>query len=190
MGLAGAPIMRVAAMASQGRVFRDARFSQEGGDSIYHEGIGTPETGMNEDSSSALLEFANGAKGVYTQVFFSKGKAATRGATISGYRGTVSFDWYTNQVRHVPHTEGGVHIWEPAEAGSHFGGDEELARNFVAVVKGEQKSISPLGHGLESVYACLAAKESAETGTFVDVRPCGLGTARRQQMSMGDEEEK
>ena len=58
---------------------------------------------MNEDSSSALLEFASGAHGVYTQVFYARRDAATRGATISGYRGTLSFDWYTNELKRVRH---------------------------------------------------------------------------------------
>lgn len=174
-GLAGAPITRVAATMSRGRVFRDARFAEEGGESAYHENIGTPEEGMNEDSSNALLEFANGAKGVYTQVFFVRGKAEARGATISGYRGTVQFDWYDNTIRHVPHFEGEVRQWSPADAGAHFGGDGELGRNFMAVVRGEERSISPLRGGLQSVFACLAAKESAETGRFVNVRPCRLG---------------
>jgi Predicted dehydrogenases and related proteins len=172
--LAGAPIVRVAATYSQGRVFRDARFASEGGDALYYEGIGTPETGMNEDSSNALLEFANGSKGVYTQVFYSRREAQARGATVSGPRGTVQFDWYANRLRYVPHFEGEVETWEPKGIEGHFGGDDELARNFLAVVRGEEASMSPLSSGLKSVYACLAAKESAETGRFVDVRPCRL----------------
>jgi predicted dehydrogenase len=173
-GLAGAPIVRVAATYSRGRVFRDARFAAEGGDARYYEGIGAPETGMNEDSSNALLEFANGAKGVYTQVFFARKEAEARGATVTGPKGTVQFDWYANRIRHIPHFDGEARSWEPGEAGAHFGGDGELARNFVAMVRGEAASLSPLSCGLQSVFACLAAKESAETGRFVDVRPCRL----------------
>jgi predicted dehydrogenase len=173
-GLAGAPIVRVAAQISRDRVFRDARFAEEGGDAVYFENVGTPESGMNEDSSSALLEFANGVKGVYTQVFFVKGEAQARGATVSGYRGTVQFDWYANRLREIPHLEGEPRSWAPPDAGSHFGGDGELGRNFMAVARGEEASMSPLSGGLQSVYACLAAKESAETQRFVDVRPCLL----------------
>lgn len=173
-GLAGAPIVRVAATYSQGRVFRDAQFAAEGGDAWYYEGIGTPETGMNEDSSNALLEFANGAKGVYTQVFFARKEAQARGATVTGPKGTVQFDWYANRIRHIPHFDGEARAWEPGEAGAHFGGDGELGRNFVAMVRGEETSLSPISCGLQSVFACLAAKESAETGRFVDVRRCRL----------------
>ncbi|MEO6848912.1 MAG: Gfo/Idh/MocA family oxidoreductase, partial [Chthoniobacterales bacterium] len=167
--LAGAPIVRVAAMLSQGRVFRDSTTRPKDAatdeeTAVYYDDIGTPETGMNEDSSSALLEFANGVKGVYTQVFFSKGAAETRGATLSNYRGTVSFDWYRNTIRHVPHLGGEARQWEVGEAGNHFGGDDVLARNFFEVIKGQAASLCPIETGLQSVFACLAAKESAATG--------------------------
>lgn len=177
--LAGAPIVRVASMISQGRVFRD-RAAQatdspaEAEGVAYFEGVGTPETGMNEDSSSALLEFGNGVKGVYTQVFFIKRDAAARGATLSNYKGTVTFDWYQNTIRHVPHFEGETKQWSVAETGGHFGGDAVLGRNFVEVVRGEAESISTIGAGLSSVFACLAAKESAETGQFINVHQCAM----------------
>jgi len=176
--LAGAPITRVAATTSQGRVFRDAAARNEE-EAAYYEGIGSPESGMNEDSSNALIEFANGVKGVYTQVFFSKGDAAARGATISGYKGTLSFDWYKNQIRHVPHFEGESREWTGPTAADHFGGDSVLARNFVNVVRGEETSISPIETGLRSVFACLAARESAATGKFVDVRQIAAAPTRQ-----------
>ncbi|MCF7689454.1 MAG: Gfo/Idh/MocA family oxidoreductase [Cephaloticoccus sp.] len=170
--LAGAPIVRVAAMMARGRVHRDSSLEPAGGDpeAAYYPHIGTPETGMNEDSSSALLEFANGAKGVYTQVFYTRNSAATRGATISGLKGTLRFDWYGNDLRVVPHAEDTQpEIYRPAAGLEHFGGDAVLLANFRDVVRGKASSVSPLRAGLQSVHACLAAKRSAETGRFVDV---------------------
>ncbi len=106
MYLMDAPIARLAAMGSYGRVFggdkpagltcascddtesclesprNRVRNSYGGGEDhpcLFSQDIGAPETGMNEDSSSALLEFANGAKGVYTQVFFTRRTAGARG---------------------------------------------------------------------------------------------------------------
>jgi len=165
------PIVRVAAMKSCGRVFRDKQFDDDSnGDYNFHEGIGTPETGMNEDSSSVLLEFANGAQGLYTQVFYSKRGAAVRGATFSGYRGTLRFDWYANKASLFHHLEPFEDTFEVDSSLHHHGGDGVIADNFVKVVKGEAKSISTIWNGLQSVYACLAANESAETGRFCDVR--------------------
>lgn len=131
---------------------------------------GTPETGMNEDSSSALIEFASGAHGVFTQVFFSRRDAKARGATISGYDGTISFDWYENKLRLVKHHRPSTRMFEPKVKTSHFGGDDELARAFVSLMKGKGGSPSTIWDGIQSTYACLAAKRSAETGRFVKVR--------------------
>jgi predicted dehydrogenase len=172
--LAGSPITRLAAMAQKGRIYRDA--STRRGDEVdveFHERIGTPESGMNEDASSALIEFANGAQGLYTQVFYARHKAAARGATISGYRATLTFDWYANRMRRMPHHEPFLEEITPTDVGSHFGGDQVLGQNFVELVRGSAPSLAPITAGLESVYACLAAKESAETGRFVTVRRVG-----------------
>ncbi len=170
--LAGAPIVRVAAMAQQGRVFRDRSLEPAEGDDTrtYFENIGRPETGMNEDASSALLEFANGIHGVYTQIFYSKHEAEARGATLSGLRGTLRFDWYQNELRLHSHAEAATLTDRPPEGLNHFGGDGILADNFIDVIRGRASSASPLSAGLQSVYACLAARESAATGRFVAVQ--------------------
>jgi len=199
--LMGSNIVRVAAMATKGRVFggkkraglvcsncREADTCLEspqnrkrnlsggvGGDHpcVFGTDIGTPETGMNEDSSSALLEFASGVHGAYTQVFYSRRDAGTRGATVSGYLGTVGFDWYTNELKRVRHHAPFTDRVKAGEGQSHFGGDHELAIDFIDLVRGKGKSRTPIWTGIQSVYACLAAKESAETGRMVKVRQVG-----------------
>jgi predicted dehydrogenase len=201
MYLVGKPIVRVAAVMTQGRVFggskpsglwcsecREAATCEEspqrrarnlsGGavadhPCVFGEDIGSPNTGMNEDSSSALLQFADGTHGAYTQVFFTRRDAATRGATISGYQGTVSFDWYTNELRFVRHHAPFSDTVRADGGMSHFGGDLELAYDFAAVVGGSGRSRTPIETGLQSVYACIAAKQSAETGAFEEVRQVG-----------------
>jgi predicted dehydrogenase len=201
MYLMGASIVRVAAMWTRGRVFggdkpaglrcsacpdtescaespANRRRGGSGGTLLDHlcvfgRDVGDPATGMNEDSSSALLEFATGAHGAYTQVFYSGKGAASRGATLSGYRGTLSFDWYRNELHLARHQEPFTDTVRAAEGMSHFGGDLELARNFAAVVRGRSPSLAPLAAGLASIYTCLAAKEAAETGTSVKVRQVG-----------------
>lgn len=201
MYLMGASITRVAAMASWGRIFGGNKppgltCSQcnewytclespyhrtrnlSGGTTsdhpcVFGEEIGAPETGMNEDSSSALLEFASGARGAYTQVFYTRRDAAARGAIISGYHGTLSFDWYTNQLKYVRHHQPFSDTTKGAEGLGHFGGDQELAYNFLDVIHGRAESKTPICTGIQSVYACLAAKQSAETGQFVTVRQVG-----------------
>lgn len=180
--LAGAPIVRVAAMAQHGRVFRDKSRQPAGGDASrsYYEHIGTPETGMNEDASSTLLEFANGVQGVYTQVFYTRHQGAARGATLSGLQGTLRFDWYRNELRLHRHNEPITEIERPDTGHDHFGGDAVLAANFIDVIRGRARSISPLSAGLNSVYACLAARESASEGRFVAVQPLATAGSRAE----------
>jgi predicted dehydrogenase len=141
---------------------------------VFSIECGTPQGGMNEDSSSALLEFASGVHGAYTQVFYTRRDAAARGATVSGYHGTVSFDWYRNELKWVEHHRPFSHAVKPDAGLSHFGGDVELGRDFVRAMKRQGRSRATIADGIQSVYACLAAKESAETGRFVDVRQVGL----------------
>jgi predicted dehydrogenase len=169
--LVGAPIVRVAAMMTRGRVFRDAATKGASPDpnSAYYEKAGTPETGMNEDHSSALIEFADGAKGVYTQVFFVKRKAGARGARVSGLKGTVAFDWYKNEVTRNWHDQPFDEVHKADHGDGHGGGDTVLAENFRDVVTAGAKSLTPIDAGLRSVFACLAARESALSGRFVDV---------------------
>jgi predicted dehydrogenase len=199
--LMDSPIVRVAAMAVRGRVFggkkragltcarcreqdrclespQNRKRNASGGLLTDHPctfgmECGSPETGTNEDCSSALVEFASGAQGVYTQVFFTRRDAATRGATVSGYMGTVSFDWYTNSLRRVRHHEPFTAVEKAGEGMSHFGGDLELAYDFIGLIKGKARSRTPIQTGLASVYACLAAGQSSETGKFVAVRQVG-----------------
>ncbi|MBT3381058.1 MAG: Gfo/Idh/MocA family oxidoreductase [Lentisphaerae bacterium] len=199
--LMDSPIVRVGAMHTRGRIFGGSkpaglrcsacddtetclespesrkRNSSGGVQSdhwcLFGEDCGSPETGMNEDSSSALIEFESGVHGVYTQVFYARRDAGTRGATISGYQGTLRFDWYTNELHRVRHHRPFSDTIKAGGGASHFGGDTELARDFVAVIRGKGASRTPIRTGLESVYACLAARASAETGAFVDVRQVG-----------------
>jgi predicted dehydrogenase len=200
-------IVRVAAMASLGQVYggakragltcskcRDAHVCQESPENRRRSGvgskqdhpcrfgrdIGTPAAGMNEDCSSALLEFANGAHGVYSQVFFARRDAGSRGAIVSGYSGTVSFDWYRNEMKYVRHHEPFTAVEKAGEGLSHFGGDAALADDFLGLVKGTVKEPrTPIQTGLHSVYACLAAKDSVKTGRFITVRQVEERAGRR-----------
>lgn len=199
--LMGENIVRIAAMATRGKIFGgnkptglicsrcdeqetclespiNRKINNSLGSTLDHECVfaedrGTPETGMNEESSSALLEFASGAHGIYTQVFFTRRDAKRRGSVISGYHGTLEFDWMKNELRRVRHHEPFTDTVQADAGEEHHGGDQALARNFIAMIRGQAESLAPSETGLQSVYACLAAKESVETGRFVSVRQVG-----------------
>lgn len=205
MSMLNSPVTRIAAMANMGRIFGGSkpadltckncdeqwacrespqnRIRNGSGGSLddhlclFSEACGSPETGMNEDCSSALFEFASGAHGVYSQVFFARRDAGARGATVSGYEGTVSFDWFTNEIKQVRHHEPVTSISKASGGDDHFGGDHELARDFLGLIESRiQRSRTPIETGIRSVYTCLAAKESARTGRFVNVRQLGQVT--------------
>jgi predicted dehydrogenase len=200
MYLMGSSITRVAAMATYGRVFggdkpaglvcskcKDAGTCLESPQSrkrnhsggvakdhpcVFGSDIGEPPH-MNEDASSCLMEFASGAHGAYSQVFYSRRDSGARGATVSGYQGTVGFDWYKNELTRVRHHQPFTDTVKAGSGMSHFGGDIELAHDFVELVQCGKQPRTPIETGIQSVYASLACRESAETGKFVNVRQVG-----------------
>ena len=124
----------------------------------------------NEDSGSALIRYASGMHVCYSQNFFARRGAGKRGARLFGYKGTLEFDWYTDEVKVHMHHSPRVERYEiDGATASHGGGDTVLMDNFVRVVKGERSSVSPLSAGLLSVLMCLKAKESARTQTFQEI---------------------
>jgi len=125
----------------------------------------------NEDSGSAIIQYATGMHVCYSQNFFARRTAGGRGARLFGYKGTVEFDWYTDEVKvHMHHTPRVETYKMDSAAASHGGGDTVLVDNFIRVIRGECKSVSPMNAGLLSVLMCLKAKESSITRTFQDIR--------------------
>lgn len=124
----------------------------------------------NHDSASVLMRFENGAHASYSQNFFARKSAAARGARLLGYKGTLEFDWYTDELKVYMHDATGkqVHKLDTA-AIQHGGGDEVLALNFIEIMQGKSESVAPLSAGIESALMCLKAKESCQTESFVKV---------------------
>jgi predicted dehydrogenase len=124
----------------------------------------------NEDSGSALVEYETGMHVSYSQNFFARKKAATRGARFFGYKGTVEFDWYDDEARVYMHHTPRVETYKlDSSKISHGGGDAVLSSNFVKVMKGKENSVAPLSAGLISVLMCLKARESAKTKTYQEI---------------------
>lgn len=121
----------------------------------------------NHDSASVLVRYESGMHAVYTQNFYSRKSAARRGARLTGYGGTLEFDWYRDELKvhmhHTPRVE--THKLETFNL-PHFGGDAALALNFVNVMKGREKSGSPLSSGILSAMMCWNAEQSAVSGTY------------------------
>ena len=124
---------------------------------------------MNQDAGSALIMYENGVHASYSQNFVSRRSAATRGAIVTGYEATASFDLYTKTVRVVGHHDDRVDEIEVKTGGGHHDGDHALAKNFVDLCLGRDRSRTDLSAGLLSAAMCLAARESAHQHNWLPV---------------------
>jgi predicted dehydrogenase len=122
----------------------------------------------NEDAGSALIQYDGGTHAVYTQNFITRKSAGKRGATITGYSGTLSFDWYTDQIRVTDHfiPDRETEVTDVKCTEGHSGGDGVLARTFVDLIRDKKPSVYNLRDGVISATMCLAARESSGSNTF------------------------
>ena len=125
----------------------------------------------NHDAATAILQYESGAHLTYTQQFYARRGAAKRGAIFTGYKGTVSFDWYQDDVVVHHHHSGRVERIRMEAAGGHFGGDQRLAHDFLAILNKTGPSRSTLEDGLLSAQLCLLAKKSCAENAFVEFVP-------------------
>lgn len=124
----------------------------------------------HEDSASVLIQYETGMHVSYSQNFFVKKHAASRGARLMGYKGTLEFDWYRDEMKVFMHHSERVETIKMNSGGvGHGGGDEVLAYNFIQIMRGREKSISPLSAGIMSAFMCLRARLSAETNAFQEI---------------------
>ena len=124
----------------------------------------------NQDSGSIIVQYEDGMHAVYSQNFVVRASAGKRGARLIGYLGTVEFDFYTGEITVYQHMRNVVekHTIKGGGAG-HFGGDDRLAANFIAVMRGEDVSHSDLSEGILSAEMCLGARKSAAEKVFVNI---------------------
>ncbi|MGP6146491.1 Gfo/Idh/MocA family protein [Jeotgalibaca sp. A122] len=122
----------------------------------------------NHDSASVLIQYESGMHVVYSQNFYSRKKAARRGARLIGYKGTLEFDFYTQEIKIAMHHQNRVetYAFDTPEWLAHYGGDDGIARNFIGMMKKEEAPKATMEDGLLSALMCLKAKESAEKRRF------------------------
>ena len=124
----------------------------------------------NHDSASVIVKYHTGMIATYAQNFFARKSAAKRGGRFFGYKGTLEFDWVTDELKVHMHSVTRTDTYKFNTASMvHAGGDVALMRNFVEVIRKQSDSIAPLEAGLQSVLMCLKAKESAASQTFVAI---------------------
>ncbi|GAB4185689.1 MAG: Gfo/Idh/MocA family oxidoreductase [Phycisphaeraceae bacterium] len=131
------------------------------------------ESIRNQDAGSAMVMYDDATQLTYTQNFVSRRSAGRRGARITGYYATLDFDWYTESIRVIEHHGQAVDQIHVPVAEGHHGGDHVLVKNFLHVIRGQAPSKATLQDGLLSTAMCLAARESAATGSFQPIRVPG-----------------
>jgi hypothetical protein len=105
----------------------------------------------------------------YTQNVFARYKAERRGARLLGYKGSLEFDWYKNQIQLFSHTQPTVSTIDFTGDMPHFGGDRELWFDWLMALRDRRPSRSPIEAGILSALTCLWARESAQTRQFCAV---------------------
>lgn len=146
---------------------RDADLADAG--SRFHAAI------RNQDAGSAIIWYDNGVIMSYDQNFVSRRAAGKRGAIVTGYNGTLSWDWSPeSKVRIIDHDSPRVDVIECPAEGGHNGGDEALCQSFVDLIHGQPNLAGNLRDGLLSVAMCLAARKAAQNHTVEDIPDMGL----------------
>ena len=124
----------------------------------------------NEDSGSMIVRYESGMHIIYSQNFFARKGAARRGARLYGYKGTVEFNFATDEVKVYDHMSDKVTtIKVGTPTNNHGGGDLVLMKNFINLIQGTAStSVAPLEAGIQSALICMKAKESSENEEFVN----------------------
>ncbi len=120
----------------------------------------------HHDAGSAMIMFDNGVHAAYSQNFVSRRGAFSRGARITGYEATLVFDWADETMTITEHHGKSIETIKVGGDEGHHGGDEQLVRNFLEVIRGDDVSRAPLRYGLRSAALCQAARDSAASGRF------------------------
>lgn len=125
----------------------------------------------NEDSGSMIVRYESGMHIIYSQNFFARKAAARRGARLYGYKGTVEFNFATDEVKIYDHMSDKVTtVKVNTPEGTHGGGDMILMKNFINLIRGtETVSVAPLESGIRSALICIKANEAAENGQYMNV---------------------
>ncbi|WP_200901418.1 hypothetical protein [Paenibacillus sp. DMB20] len=125
----------------------------------------------NEDSGSMIVKYESGMHAMYSQNFFARKGAGRRGTRLYGYKGTVEFDFITNEIKVFNHMSDKVTAVRLDDQGSRHGGDDiVLVSNFVHLMQDKTtESVGPLIDGIRSAFVCLQAKASSENDQFYPV---------------------
>lgn len=125
----------------------------------------------NEDSGSMIVRYESGMHAIYSQNFFARKGAGRRGARLYGYKGTLEYNFSTDEIQVFDHMSDKVTVTRlHTPLDGHGGGDQRLIENFVDLIRGQSaESVASLEDGIRSAEICLAARESSEREEFLSL---------------------
>lgn len=133
----------------------------------------------HHDAATAIVTYANGLHLTYTQNFVTRRPAGRRGAVVTGYLGTLEFDWRSESLTVHDHKRSRTDRVEVRSSSGHNGGDMVLWKNFLDVLEGRSAADPDLEDGIRSAAICLSAMESCETGQPRRLAPPPVSPPRR-----------
>lgn len=122
-----------------------------------------------EDTASLILEYDLGryAFPAHVQLSFAQ-RPASRSGEIRGTLGTIEWDYIAKEVRifRAARADWEFHRFPDFERNQMF---LDLIRHFLACHRGDEKPVVSLRDGMNSLRIALAARQSMQTGTPVEV---------------------
>ena len=125
-----------------------------------------------EDIGECIIRGKDGTHMVHTQNFIANGAATRRGARFVGNLGSLEIDFNNQELHFYSSVDCSVEHYTVKQGQlSHYGGDRMLIKNFIHTMKTGKRSCTDLitGDGILSTLTCLCAKESADTGKFINI---------------------
>ena len=125
-----------------------------------------------EDIGECIFRMESGAHVTHTQNFIARGHACRRGARFCGSKATLEIDFNNGTLALYSHRGSSVERYQVDQGKlSHYGGDKELIYDFLQTIKTGKRGRTDLiaGDGVMSTLACICARESADSASFVKI---------------------
>ena len=121
------------------------------------------------DSAGVLIRYESGMHANYAENHFARKGAQLRGGRISGYSGTLEFDFYTNILKVYRHHRSIAETYSIEESTPHFGGDKAILFDFVKMMNGTNDTTCTMEAGFISTLMCMAARKSIGEKALVPI---------------------
>lgn len=121
------------------------------------------------DSASILVQYESGRHANYIENHLARKKAGGRGGRITGYAGTVDFNWYDSTITVYRHHNSTVEKHQLDNSGGHLGGDAILMYDFVKMMHGINDTAVGMDRGMVTNLMAMAAHKSLDEKCFAPV---------------------